>query len=246
MSPAEQTQVMCDLANHADTPICRTYGAFTINIKLGFWNQLGEWMEQGSVAPIPAHYQLSSAATKVLEAIKKTDPGQQITILRNTVADMGYDSTTSGEKKAVVGPDVIPSKVAERTQVQIEGVKHPTILGYIDNMNANDFEAAAHLFAPDGMLQPPFQKPIAGREAILTYMREECQGLKMMPQRGVVDSTEDGYTPIKVTGKVQTPWFGNSVGMNIAWRFLLNSQGQIVFVAIDLLASPQELLNLTR
>jgi hypothetical protein len=113
-------------------------------------------------------------------------------------------------------------------------------------MNANDFEAAAHLFAPDGVLQPPFQKPIAGREAILAYMREECQGLKMMPQRGVVDSAEDGYTPIKVTGKVQTPWFGNSVGMNIAWRFLLNSQSQIVFVAIDLLASPKELLNLTR
>lgn len=246
MSPAEQTQVMCDLANHADTPICRTYGTFTINIKLGFWNQLGEWMEQGLVAPIPAHYQLSSAASQVLEAIKKADPGQQITILRNTVVDMGYDSTNSGEQKAVIGPDAVPSEAADRTQAQIEGVNHSTILGYIDNMNANDFEAAANLFAPDGILQPPFQKPIAGREAILAYMREECQGLKMMPQRGVVDRVKDEHTPIKVTGKVQTPWFGNSVGMNIAWRFLLNSQDQIVFVAIDLLASPKELLNLTR
>jgi hypothetical protein len=246
MSPAEQTQVMCDLANHADTPICQTYGAFNVNIKLGFWNQLGEWMEQGLVAPIPAHYQLSSSASQVLEAIKRAEPGQQITILRNTVVDMGYDSTNSGQKKVVVGPDVVPTQMADRTQTQIEGINHPTILGYIDNMNANDFEAAVNLFAPDGVLQPPFQKPITGREAILTYMREECQGLKMAPQRGVVESAEDGYTPIKVTGKVQTPWFGNSVGMNIAWRFLLNSQSQIVFVAIDLLASPQELLNLTR
>jgi Nuclear transport factor 2 (NTF2) domain len=56
----------------------------------------------------------------------------------------------------------------------------------------------------------------------------------------------DGYTQIKVTGKVQTPWFGASVGMNIAWRFLLDPQGKIFFVAIDLLASPKELLNLRR
>jgi hypothetical protein len=37
----EQTQVMCDLANHADTTICRTYATWSPNIKLGFWNQLG-------------------------------------------------------------------------------------------------------------------------------------------------------------------------------------------------------------
>jgi hypothetical protein len=47
-----------------------------------------------------------------------------------------------------------------------------------------------------------------------------------------------------VTGKVQTPWFGGSVVINVAWRFLLNPQGKIFFVAIDVLASAQELLNL--
>jgi hypothetical protein len=51
---------------------------------------------------------------------------------------------------------------------------------------------------------------------------------------------------VKVTGKVQTPWFGANVGMNMAWRFLLDPQGKIFFVAIDLLASPKELLNLAR
>lgn len=70
MSPTDQTQVMCDLANRADTPICRSYGAFTTNLKLGFWNQLGEWMEQGLVAPIPQGYKLSSRAKAVLKAIK--------------------------------------------------------------------------------------------------------------------------------------------------------------------------------
>jgi hypothetical protein len=65
-----------------------------------------------------------------------------------------------------------------------------------------------------------------------------------MPERGVSEPAEDGYTQIKVTGKVQTPWFGAGVGMNIAWRFLLNDQNKIFFVAIDLLASPKELTNL--
>lgn len=67
-----------------------------------------------------------------------------------------------------------------------------------------------------------------------------------MPERGIVETVEEGHTPIKVTGKVQTPWFGSSVGMNIAWRFLLNSEGKIFYVAIDLLASPKELLTLVR
>lgn len=244
MSPPEQTQIMCDLANHADTSICRAYASFTMNIKLGFWNQLGEWMEQGIVAPIPTGYQLSPEANAVLKSIKDADPGQQITILRNTVVGMGFDSQDLNNPKKVAEPVVVPTEMASRTQVTIDGVTHATVLGYINNMNANDFEAAANLFALKGALQPPFQKPIIGREAILAYMREECQGLKMMPAEGVVESQEEEYTPIKVTGKVQTPWFGSNVGMDIAWRFLLDPEGKIFFVGIDLLASPKVLLTL--
>ena len=99
------------------------------------------------------------------------------------------------------------------------------------------------LFAPHGALQP-LQKPIIDREAVLSYMREECQGLKLMP-RGKIESMDEGYTSIKLTGRVQTPWFGSSVGMNIAWRFLLDPRDNF-FVAVDLLASPKELLNLVR
>ena len=77
-----------------------------------------------------------------------------------------------------------------------------------------------------------------------------CNGNKIIivksPERGVVEPAEDGYTQIKVTGKVQTPWFGAGVGMNMSWRFLLNSENKIFFVAIDLLASPKELINLAR
>lgn len=243
MPPMTQTQVMCDLANRVDTPLNRSYASFSMNIKLGFWYQLGEWMAQGLVAPIPPGYKLSPNASAVLQTIRQLDGGQQITVLRNAVVNMGFDPNAPGSYAKVADPVVPPTEMAQRTQVAIEGVTNPTVLGYINNMNAFDFEAAVGLFAPKGALQPPFQKPIVGQEAILAYMREECVGLKMMPERGVSEIV-DGYTQIKVTGKVQTPWFGASVGMNIAWRFLIDPQGKIFFVAIDLLASPQELLNL--
>ena len=246
MPSAAQTQVMCDLANRADTPICRSYASFSMNLKLGFWNQLGEWMKQGLVAPIPPGYELSTQAKAVLQAIRDAEPGQQITILRNAVVGMGFDPTAPGSYKKVEDPVLVPTEASARTAVTIEGVTNPTVLSYINNMNANDFEAAVALFDAEGALQPPFQRPISGREAILAYMREECRELKMMPERGIIEANEDGYTPIKVTGKVQSPWFGASVGMNIAWRFLLDPQGKIFFVAVDLLASPKELLNLAR
>ncbi len=243
MSFREQSQVMCDLANRADTPICRTYASWSMNIKLGFWYRLGEWMEQGLVAPIPEGYKLSANAAAVLLAIQGLDPGQQITVLRNSVADMGYES---GNVVKVSEPVEVPKDMAERTPVAIEGVTNATILSYMDNMNANDFDALIQLFTPDGALQPPFQKPIVGKDAVLRFFREDCQNLKLIPERGVAEPAEGGYTQVKVTGKVQTPWFGANVGMNMAWRFLLDPQDKIYFVAIDLLASPKELLNLAR
>jgi hypothetical protein len=246
MSFTEQNQVMADLANRADTPICRTYAVWSVNIKLGFWYQLGKWMEEGTVVPIPENYTLSANAAAVLSAIEALDPGQQITVLRNCVVDMGYDPGKLGNFTKVSEPFVPPTDYAKRTKVKIEGVDNKTIIDYMDNLNANDFDVLIELFMPDGALQPPFQRPIVGKEAILKFFREDCQNLKLTPERGIVEPADDGYTQIKVTGKVQTPWFGGGVGMNMAWRFLLNPDGKIFFVAIDLLASPKELLNLSR
>ena len=241
-----QSQAMFDLASNADTPIGRTYTSFRVNTKLGFWYELGQLMKQGLVAPIPAGYQMGADAVAVLETIKKLDPGQQITVLRNTVVDMGYDPARNEDYAKREAPKSTPKALSDRVQTKIEGINNYTVLSYIDFMNAYDFTPAVSLFAEEGALQPPFQKPVVGKQAILTYMREECVGLKMMPERGVAESIENGYTQVKVTGKVQTPWFGDNVVMNIAWRFLLDPQGKIFFVAIDLLASPKELLNLMR
>lgn len=246
MSFQQQTQAMCDLANRVDTPICRAYASWTSNIKLGFWYQLGEWMEAGKVAPIPKGYQLSANATAVLQAIRELDAGQQITVLRNCVVDMGYDTSKSGSVNRVSEPMAVPTVKEERNQASINGVTNPTVLSYMDNLNANDFDALIELFLPDGALQPPFQRPIVGKESVLRFFREECQNLKLIPEQGVSEPADGGFTQIKVTGKVQTPWFGGGVGMNISWRFLLNPDNKIFFVAIDLLASPKELLNLVR
>ena len=242
MSFQAQSQTMCDLANRTDTPICRTYASWSPNIKLGFWYQLGKWMADGAVAPIPEGYKLSANASAVLQDIRNLESGQQITVLRNSVVDMGFDGGT----KRVSAPVVPPQNIAERTKVSIEGITTPTILEYMNNLNANDFDALIQLFTSDGALQPPFRKPIVGTDNILRFFREECQNLKLIPERGVNEPTDDGFTQIKVTGKCQTPWFGANVGMNIAWRFLLNPDGKIFFVAIDLLASPKELLNLMK
>lgn len=245
MSFAEQSQAMCDLANCSDTSIGRTYAIWSVNIKLGFWYQLGEWMAAGLVAPIPEGYQLSANAAAVLSAVKGVEQGQQITLLRNFVEDMGYDPA-KGEGQRVAEPVVAPTPEEQRKKVFIEGVINPTVNSYMDLLNANDFDNLIQLFLPDGALQPPFQKPIVGTDAILRFFREECQNLRLLPERGYSEPTEGDFTQIKVTGKVQTPWFGAGVGMNVAWRFLLNPEGKIYFVAIDLLASPAELLKFAR
>jgi hypothetical protein len=246
MSFQEQSQVMCDLANRADTPLCRTYATWSANLKLGFWYQLGQWMEQGVVAPIPEGYRLSANAAAVLQAIRNLESGQQITVLRNAVVDMGFDPSKLSGYNRVSEPVVPPEDMAKRTSVQIKGIDNPTVLAYMNNLNANDFDALIELFTPDGALQPPFQRPIVGKDAVYRFFREDCQNLKLMPEQGVSEPADDGYTQIKVTGKVQTPWFGAGVGMNMAWRFLLTPDNKIFFVAIDLLASPKELLNMAR
>ena len=169
MSFQEQSQVMCDLANHADTPICRTYATWTPNIKLGFWYRLGEWMEKGIVAPIPEGYKLSANANAVLQTLIGLDSGQQITVLRNTVVDMGFDSAKISNLTKVSEPVAPPLEMSKRTKVNIVGVNNSTVLNYMNLLNANDFDELIKLFTDDGALQPPFKRPIVGKDGNLTF-----------------------------------------------------------------------------
>jgi antitoxin (DNA-binding transcriptional repressor) of toxin-antitoxin stability system len=56
-----------------------------VNIKLGFWYQLGQWMAAGSVAPIPEGYQLSANAAAVLRSVQEVEQGQDVVIARSGV-----------------------------------------------------------------------------------------------------------------------------------------------------------------
>jgi hypothetical protein len=91
MSHDEQLKVMRDLAIGANTQIGRSYGILSVNTKLAFWYQLAEMMKAGTVVPVPTGYRMSRDAEIVLQNIQRLDFGQQITVLRNAVADMGID-----------------------------------------------------------------------------------------------------------------------------------------------------------
>jgi hypothetical protein len=159
---------------------------------------------------------------------------------------MGYDPEKIDASSRVSEPVVAPTAPEQRASITIEGISNATVVSYMELLNANDFDNLIALFLPDGALQPPFQRPIVGRDAVLRFFREDCQNLVLIPERGVSEPSDGGFTQIKVTGKVQTPWFGAGVGMNVAWRFLLDPEGKIYFVAIDLLASPADLLQFVR
>ncbi|MGB3654273.1 MAG: orange carotenoid protein N-terminal domain-containing protein [Rivularia sp. (in: cyanobacteria)] len=92
MSHCEQLQAMRDLATKNNTQVSRAYGILSANTKLAFWYELSELMVKGFVVPMPSNYQLSRDGAQLLEAIKELDFGQQITVLRRVVTDMGVDS----------------------------------------------------------------------------------------------------------------------------------------------------------
>ncbi|HLP89864.1 MAG TPA: orange carotenoid protein N-terminal domain-containing protein [Nostocaceae cyanobacterium] len=91
MSHDEQMQVMRDLVAQKNTPFTRSYGILSANTKLAFWYELSELMVKGLVVPVPAGYRLSRDGVQVLETLKQLDFGQQITVLRKVVSDMGVD-----------------------------------------------------------------------------------------------------------------------------------------------------------
>jgi len=93
MNQSEQLAAMRDLASQRNTPISRSYGIFSPNTKLAFWYELSELMVKGLVVPIPANYQLSRDGFQVLAVLKELDFGEQITVLRKIVSDVGVDDT---------------------------------------------------------------------------------------------------------------------------------------------------------
>lgn len=126
--------------------------------------------------------------------------------------------------------------------LQIQGIIEPTILRYFLSLNTGKFEETATLFAEDGVMHPPFESGIAGRDEITRYLQQEAQDVKAYPVHGVTETLDAEQIQFQITGKAQTPW----CGVNVLWTFILNQQKEILYTRIKLLASPQELLNLRR
>lgn len=111
---------------------------------------------------------------------------------------------------------------------------------YFQALNAEEFQTAACLFAPNGVLYPPFHEGVVGREAIAHYLEEEAKGIKLFPVNYSTQPSELGSTEHTITGKVQTSMFH----VNASWCISVNAGSEIQSVKVKLLASLVELMNL--
>ncbi|MBD2435292.1 ketosteroid isomerase family protein [Nostoc sp. FACHB-110] len=132
-------------------------------------------------------------------------------------------------------------KAAESPEkIEIAGITEPSIVNYFTSLNAGEFRVTAALFAENGIMRPPFESDLVGRDAIVAYLQKEAQGVKAYPHQGTIENLDKNQIQVQVTGKAQTAW----CGVNAMWLFILNEQRKIAYTRIKLLASPQELLNL--
>lgn len=122
----------------------------------------------------------------------------------------------------------------------IAGIDEETILNYFSALNAGDYAAVAQLFTEEGVLHAPFAETIEGQAAIERYLQQEAQGMQLCPRQGICTPLDSGETAYKVSGLVQTPFFG----VNVSWCFVLNDESKICSVQVKLLAALEELLNM--
>lgn len=133
------------------------------------------------------------------------------------------------------------------TSLDLDGIYENTIYEYFVRLNNGEFMETAQLFADQGCLNPPFEKSIAGREAIAHYLEKEAKGMNFCPERGeilpkvgVADPLENSdRTQYHIQGKVKTNFFT----VNVSWSIELNANKEIMAVDVKLLASINELLS---
>jgi hypothetical protein len=96
LSKEEQLHAQRDIANRADTPISRQYGAASPPAKLEFWLLLAQGMESGDIINVPDDYKLPKQTQDFANQIKELDFEERINFVRNAVAKMGLNKTTLG------------------------------------------------------------------------------------------------------------------------------------------------------
>ncbi len=116
----------------------------------------------------------------------------------------------------------------------------PVIQQYFETLNRGDFQETGKLFTSDGVLNPPFESPVVGSQAIVAYLEQEATQMTLYPLKETVETREKGAIEVKVKGKVKTALFS----VNVAWTFLLDQNDRIISVSVTLLASLEQLVNL--
>jgi Nuclear transport factor 2 (NTF2) domain len=136
-----------------------------------------------------------------------------------------------------------PADIPDCEQLtSIDGIDEGVISEYFLRLNQGDFSAAANLFSVDGSLNPPFEKPIQGRDAIAQYLDQEAKGMKCCPKQGEKLSSDGEHTQYRVEGQVETYWFT----VHVVWLMQLSATKQIVTVDVNLLTSLAELAGFAR
>ena len=91
MSHSEQLQVQRDLIDHKNNLTSREYGALSNTTKLLFWYLLAQGMDRSEIIPMPEGYAIDANVSQCLSKLQQLDHSEQITVLRDFVADMGVD-----------------------------------------------------------------------------------------------------------------------------------------------------------
>ncbi|NDJ19711.1 orange carotenoid protein N-terminal domain-containing protein [Myxacorys almedinensis] len=98
LSHEEQLDLQRALVSNKDTELSREYAALGDTTKLLVWYLLAQGMDNGTIIPMPAGYELPSDSQQVLEQIKQLAFDEQIALFRDIVSPMGFDSTTAAVK----------------------------------------------------------------------------------------------------------------------------------------------------
>jgi Orange carotenoid protein, N-terminal len=100
MTNEEQLQVQRDLVEHKNNLISREYGALSDTTKLLFWYLLAQGMNNSEIITMPDGYALEPQAAQCLTHLQQLDHSEQITVLRDLVAEMGVDPSSSSHDQS--------------------------------------------------------------------------------------------------------------------------------------------------
>ena len=99
MTHEEQLQVQRDLIEHKNILVSREYGALSNTTKLLFWYLLAQGMDRSEIIPMPEGYAMDANVSQGMSQLQQLDHSEQITVLRDFVADMGVDPVSSPHDK---------------------------------------------------------------------------------------------------------------------------------------------------